>query len=186
MRKPSKGIMFLLATGGFLILLSVFGFGYWKEAQAQQELSSQIAASELTAAKIPINDLTLQQTNLKANIVEAGKHITTSKTSLTRAISGGDASRLLYGVAAQTGVEIVSITSTGTGSQTVERVSLSSLGISVKAQGSLQDVVQFILDMGRSFPTGVIKSVTLEMGADSTSGKTLATLTLNIYSYKDE
>lgn len=182
----------VLAMGMVAVLAASLLFAYKAQAKGQERLRQDIAAAQKRLAGFAPRTLAAQALKLKGQVDLSRADIAETERRLGPPLESIDSSTWLYDEAAQAGVSIHQLSSPGRQAAKLGKVAFEVLPITVGVSGAVPDMVEFVLGVGRRFPTGVIGSV--QMAVPESTGfqdgakpkdPPSTTVQLKIYSYSN-
>ncbi len=181
----SKTVWVLVAIGVFLLIFIPLGMAYRNQVDEQDNLLGQLNTTRQASAKIPINELKAKEDSLKTQIVTLNDKVSTALTKLDKPTNDIIATDDLFDLAGATKVEIVQLTSAGTGKQNIENLNCTVLPLTMRIEGDVARIIDFILELSNTFTTGVVGSVDISVPTDNTTiGSAGVTFTINSYGGK--
>lgn len=188
--KLSKTGWLILSAGIFIVMLA--GLGLTRSQQMQdQELSTE----ELTLAARRLDNLDV--TALRNEVQSLQEQIDLGKADLADAINrldksviSADVAEDFYDLALVSGVSVHSFTSSPIVQDTLEGIPVSQTAVSGSVEGTLEQIIDFIINVNTSFRTGYIQSATIalnppvspELDLDAMGGGSIQMI---IYSYTE-
>lgn len=182
----SKTTRIVLAVGILVVVLLTLGMAYRGQLEEQSRLNNEIFTARQEATSIPLTQLSATQADLTAQLSASDAEIASDKDILKQSTDVIKVADTLLQIADKNKVALTGISSIGLGDQTVEKVTCNTLPLTLKVEGGMPDIIQFILDMNENFPTGVIKTmdVTVYDTAQNPDKLPTANINLIIYSYE--
>ncbi|MBA7650274.1 hypothetical protein ES703_58077 [subsurface metagenome] len=193
--KLSRRAWIILLAGIFIIGLVSINTAYSKQDEERSRLNQELAVAQARLAQYaPEQDsvqvLASQQEELESQLVQIETQLKSVKADLAPSIQSIEVTDTLFKVAESCGVEITEIGSPGLNDEALEGLNCSVLMLTVKAEGSVLKLVNFILGLSDEFPTGVVEAVEInvplvteeEEGTENPS----ANLELHIHTYEGD
>ena len=188
MKKLSRKALILLGVGIIIIFGASLGMLHSQETEGQSRLSQELDVIELRLKKYSPDEFSFQIREFEWRLAQAEVQVDSAKDRLRQSVDSIEVTETLFEVAADNGVEVVEISSPGLSSQELEDSVYSALSLAAMVEGNVSNLVDFVLAVGRKFPTGVIESVEINVpaviGGESTQPS--ATLSMRIYSYQGD
>jgi len=153
----------LLVGGIFVIVLAGLGLTYSQQTGQQDRLNQELAQAQLILNKSSSDGLASEKEDLEGRLVQAASWLKTLKTSLSPVVESIESSDSLFYIAETCDVEIVKISSSAPSVQEIDGVKYSALGLRVKLEGEVPDILRFIHSWTEQFPTGEVKSVRVDV-----------------------
>lgn len=139
-------------------------------------------AEQFNQQKVELERRVTQTTARSAT--EAGRAFSTSRSVA--------ATEVLVSTADELGVEITEFRSAGPASQKLQGVPVKSLPFTIKVEGDVLNLVDFVTALSQVFPAGTVKSVEIGVAAspglqagspESNGGRSSATIQFEVYTY---
>ena len=159
MLKLSKKAWIVLAIGIFIIAFASLNMAYSQQGQEQIRINQELSLAQLRLARFSPEELSSQQQKLENRLAHTEWKLEVAKASLRQLIESIEVTDTLFEVAETSGVEIIEINSPGLTSEELEGVAYSILALTAKVEGNVPNLINFILELNRKFPTGVLESV---------------------------
>ena len=160
MKLSKKGWLFL-GAGIFAILAASLGMAHFQQASERSQLTQGLSMAQLQLQKYDFEGLSSRQEELERNLARVESQLRTSKNSLSQSIESIEASDTLYDIAKDCGVKITEIHSSSPNDDELEGVSCAAVPLTVQVEGDLSRIVDFIHEWTREYPTGLVRSVTI-------------------------
>jgi len=163
--KLSKKVWLLLAGGIFVILAAGLGMAYSQQGDEQGRLNEELALARLRLENYPAQqlELTAQQKKLESRLAMAKSQLENAKTSLSRSTESIEASGGLFEIAGDCHVEVTAISSPGPGTRELEGVTLAVLPLTVRIEGEVLNLIDFVSRWTWDYATGVVESVQISV-----------------------
>ncbi len=188
MKKLSRRASIFLAVGILVVFGASLGMLYSQETEEQSRLSQELDVIQLRLDKHSPDEFSFQIRELEWRLAQTEVQVNSAKARLRQSVDSIGVTETLFEVAEAHELEMVEISSSGLGSEDLDSGAYSVLLLTAAVEGDLSHLVDFVLEVGRKFPTGVIESVEIAVpaviGGESTQPS--ATLSLRIYSYQGD
>jgi len=191
--KVSKRFWLFLVIGAFVIAFASLSANYSQQGQEKNQLNQELSLAQLRLGQYSLEELSSQQAELEAQLTEVESQLEIIKTALYWPMSNGSikVTDTIFEAADTCMVEIVEISSAGLIKETLEDVTRHVLSLNVKAEGSVAKLINFTSELSNSFPTGVAKSVQINIPEATDGGgeeleKPSADIALIIYFYQGD
>ncbi len=161
--KLSKTTRIFLAIGIFVILVASLSMAYSQQSQEQSRLNQELSLAQLRLDKYSPDKLPSQQRELESQLAQAEAQLKNAKASLSQSIESIEVTNTLFAVAEACDVEIIEINSPGPTSKELEGVTCSVLSLTVKVEGDVPKLINFIHKLSWKFPTDVVESVEINV-----------------------
>ncbi len=160
----SKSTLISLAVGIFVIMVAGLGVVYFGQGQEQSRLNEELSLAQLNMLKLEgypaqLQQLVSQHKELENKLTQTESQINTAKASLDQSLGSIEASGALFEIADTSNVEVTEISSPGINTTTLEGITLSSIRLIVTAEGEVFDLIDFVYNWTKQYPTGVVQSV---------------------------
>ncbi|UCD53827.1 MAG: hypothetical protein JSU76_02655 [Dehalococcoidia bacterium] len=188
MKKLSRKAGILLGVGILVVFGASLGMLHSQETEEQSWLSQELDVIQLRLKKHSPDEFSFQQRELEWRLAQTEVQVNAAKDRLRQSVDSIEVTETLFEVAADNGVEMVEISSPGLSSEDLDSGVYSILLLAVVVEGNVSSLVDFILEVGRKFPTSVIETaeITVPAVVGGESRQPSATVSLRIYSYQDE
>lgn len=191
--KLSRKAWIILLAGIFIVGLVSINMAYSEQDEEQSRLNQELSVAQARLAQYApeqdsAQELASQQEELESQLVLIETQLKSVKAGLTPSIQSIEVTDTLFKVAESCGVEITEIGSPGLNDEALEGLNCSMLMLTVKAEGSVLKLVNFILGLSDEFPTGVVEAVDInvpEVTEEETENPS-ANLELHIHTYEGD
>ncbi len=158
----------------------------------QKKISADLSVANRKLVLTQAEQLAQQKVELERRVAQT---IARSSTEAGRAFSTSQsvaATEVLITTADKLGVEIIELRSAGPASQKLQGVPVRSLPFSIKVEGDVLNLVDFVTALSQVFPAGTVKSVGIDLGAslnpqagspEMNGPRWSATVQLEVYTY---
>jgi hypothetical protein len=189
--KLSKTAWLILSAGVFLVILAGLGLTRTQQLGDLSASSDELEIATMRLASLDVTDLRNRVEELQEKITLGKADLRDAVNRLDKSVISADVAEDFYDLAGENGVFVDLFTSTAISSDTLEGIPVSQTGVTARVQGTLAQVVDFIINVNTSFRTGYIRSAELhlalpddpEIDADALTN---ATIQMIIYSYQEE
>jgi len=163
--KLSKKAWLLLAGGIFIILAASLGTAYSQQDDEQGRLNEELALAQLRLGNYPAQqlELTSQQKKLESRLAMARSQLKNTRAGLSRSTESIEASGGLFEIAGDCHVEVTEISSPGPTTRELEGVTLAVLPLTVRIEGEVLDLIDFVSRWTGDYSTGVVESVEISV-----------------------
>ena len=192
MRRLGNTARAILGGGIFLVLAAILIAGYSQQSEEQDRLSMELSAVQILLAKqwdkFAAEDLPARQNELESQLAPVESQLNTAKAGLRQPIESIDITDALFKIAETSEVAIVEISNVAIVELTppslieedLDEPGFSALSLTVKIEGEIANLVDFISELDEQFPT-TVHEVTKINAAES-----LATLAVQIFNYEGD
>lgn len=171
-----------------VIAIIIFGRVYLQKLDEQAQLTEQLAQAERRLTGINMGPVTTQKRQLEEQVSQLNAQIDISRLKLSLPIDSITVNTVLRSVAETSQVKITGVTSTSPSSSNLEGVAVTTLTIDMGVEGALNSLMNFVVELGNRFPTGMVKSVEYSIPEPPGEGKpplpASAKISLVIYLYQ--
>jgi hypothetical protein len=187
--KISKVSLLFLIVGVVVIAALSLGMTHSSQSDQQKQLQSQLMDANKKLSLMDNQTLVAQQAQLTQDISKYTSQIDATKGKLTSNWDSIDAIKQVLSLAGRLNVDVSSITSSPVGAEQLGGTPCDTLTVDIQIQGAISNVRDFVLGLSQNFPTGMVKSVQLDVltpasDAPADPGKdTKANVHLVIYTY---
>ncbi|MBI2854855.1 MAG: hypothetical protein HYX87_08060 [Chloroflexi bacterium] len=160
--KLSKASLGILGIGFFVIIGSGIGLYSSQQGEEQAKLEKQLVSTNNRIKNLPARtgngDLVTQQKQIEASQADSGVRLQATMARLRQQVESIETATTLYRVAGESGVAVVSFTTSPPADKKVKNISLSSVLFTATVEGAIPDLVTFVSRFSSQFPTGVVES----------------------------
>ena len=186
--KLSKTSWLILSAGVFLVILAGLGLTRSQQLQDQSTSTDELQIATARLAKIDVTELKNQVESLQEQISLGQADLKDATSRLSKSVISADVAEEFYDIADSSNVTVASFTSTPISSNSLQGIPVSETSLSGRVQGTLEHVIDFIINVNTQFRTGYVKSATLQIDSatDPELGQdayTRASVQMIIYSY---
>jgi hypothetical protein len=193
--KFSKSSWIFLVAGIVIIAGISLIMTRTQQTDQQKKLQAELDEARQKISQIKIDDMVLQKTQLTQQLTNYNSDQKNIKTKLTSSLDSINVTGSVLEAAKEYSVNIKEIVSSGVSSTDLGGIKCEALSVNLRAGGSLRDIADFVGNLTRIFPTGIIKSAEIEIkettplsGSDipleSPVEKATVNVNLIIYNYK--
>lgn len=171
--KIGKRTWILLAAAIVVVSLGSLGMIRIQQDSEQKQLAEQLVLAKQKLNMVQLEQVTAQKEQLDKKLGELDSQIEAAQIKLSTTNDSITASGGLLNLAKACEVRITDMTSSGWGSDTSLGVGSPGLSISLKVEGAPPNLVNFAIELRNTFPTGVVKSLKMEVpesAAESAAG----------------
>ena len=199
--KINQRIIIIIGIAIFLIAFVLLYMSYSKET-SQQNLLKQ----NLTAAQSTFNSVTTNKTNqeqlldqaktqvagLQSQLAQAEQQLREEQQIIPATIENINYNELLFNIAQQNRLTVVSINTNGPIQNQVDKVTLHVTMFTISVKGQTDDILAFVSDIAQdsNFVSGAINSVTMTVTTEEgPEGEVITTtqgdINLSLYGYEE-
>jgi hypothetical protein len=162
MKFGKKSIM-LLATGIVMIMVICLTTLYNNNGEQQDELLSQLDLIQPVIAKSSTREVSSRIQDIEQRQIEAESQLQEAKAQLQQPINAIVITDTLLDIAQITGVEIDKLNSPGIANTNIGNLGFTVLPIKLEVVGEVTNLIGFIAEFSKTYPTGLIKSVQMNI-----------------------
>lgn len=158
----------------------------------QKKISADLSVANRKLVLSQVEQLNQQKAELESRVrqatarsaMEAGRAFSTSQSVA--------ATEILIDTSGKLGVEITEFRSAGPAGQRLQGVPVRSLPFSIKVEGDVLNLVDFVTALSQVFPAATVKSVEIDVvspanleggSPPANAGRSSATIQLEVYTY---
>ena len=164
--KLGKTSWLILVIGICVIAFASVGFARAQRTDEQTRLQEELSVAKLRLSKIQLKELALQERELEEQLDRAISRLEAARTEFSQPNESISVSGSLFDIARTCDVEITEISSSGLEEGDLESVGCSVLPITLKAEGDIANLIEFVIRLNNDFRTGLVESV--EIGIPET------------------
>ncbi|MFC1870371.1 hypothetical protein ACFLYE_03785 [Chloroflexota bacterium] len=166
--KLSKTSWLLLLVGVFTIAFAGLGLVYSKQSSEQGNLTQELSQAQLILAKSSPTDFSTQRNELENKIAQAQSEMEEVKATLSFLEESIEASDSIFAIAETCSVSVAEVRTSAPSGTDIKGVGYFIIPLTVRLEGDIPNILQFVLNWTESHPTGEVKSVQLSIpGMDS-------------------
>jgi len=167
MKLISKTSGLFLGIGVFVILGGSLGMVRSQELREQSQIEHELSLAQLRLQKYSVEPSSSQQEELKRRLTEISSQLAAAKVSLSQSIESIEVCATLFDVAQSCGVEIIEVNSRESTDQELKGIACSFIPLTVRVEGDVANLIDFILKWSEDNPTGVIASAEITVSGVS-------------------
>ncbi len=159
--KLGKTAWAFLAIGLFVIVVAGLILAYNEHSREQIRLQQELSLTQDILAKYTPEKLSSRQEEVENQLARAESELEAAKANLRRSIESIEATDTIFAAARASSVGVLHVRSLGTPASQVreEGLTLTFLSFSVKVEGDIPDLVNFVVELNSKFPGGAVESV---------------------------
>lgn len=185
--KFTKTIWLVIGAGIFIVALAALGMVIFQQVDEKSQLNKQLASSQSQLQSIQREPLSSQQAELEGQLNQAIPKFEALKTKLSQPVSNTVAA--LFDAAKTRGLVVTDMTSSSPTNESVPGATLLAMPVSVKVEGSVYQMVNYIAALNNLLKTSAIESVEItvpEQTSGDNASATSAIIQLAIYTYRGD
>lgn len=180
--KLSRLSWIFIAIGLALIVIAGLGRNYWIQAKEQGQLEEQLSSAKQKLAAIPVDKLNAQKEQLEKQLIQINSQIQAAGAGLSGLKDSIGITDNLLDTAVVSNVTLTDISALAMIRENLSGLSVNSFPLSIKAEGSPSNLVNFAYELSRRFPNSTVKTMNIITGSRETP--TYADIRLVIYAYQ--
>jgi len=186
--KLSKMGWLILSAGIFVVILAGLGLTRSQQMQDQNTSSDELELAVKRLDNLDVTDLRNQVQDLQEKIDLGKADLQDATSRLDKSVVSADVAEDFYNLAKESGVFVNQFSSTPISSDSLEGIPVSQTAVTGTVNGTLEKVVNFIINVNTSFRTGYIQSATLRISDPpepdlDAEAPTQGSIQMIIYSY---
>ncbi|MFC1908785.1 hypothetical protein ACFLXD_02830 [Chloroflexota bacterium] len=186
--KLSRTSWLILITGIFVVSVGSLGFTHSQQLKEQDQQSDVLTIAEKRLSQLQTKDLSIQQEEMEEQLSQVRSELKSAKEAMRLSIESIEETDALFQIAETCSVNITDIGSSGIGDDKVLDISLSNISLTVRAEGDLPNLIDFVIKVNTDFTTGYIKSADINIPATTDEELVLPLVYIQIivYSYQGD
>lgn len=172
--KLSKTSWLILSAGVFLVVLAGLGVTRNQQIQEQTQVEGELGISEMSLSKSSLVEQRYRVDELLKLIEERQTEVDEAAGWLKTTVISADVTEEFYAITDYSGVEVTQFGTTPITQSSMNGIGLSQTSISAQINGTLQDVIDCIINLNSHFTTGYVISSQLSIRDIPESGDDLA------------
>ena len=185
--KLTKIAWLILAAGVVVVIFSSLGVAYFQQVDAKEQLDEEIELANRKLNTLQLQELRSQQQELKQQLSDAISQIEIAKAALSPSIENIAATDTVFETANDSDVEINEYESADFNLGILAGVNFSLLPITTDINGTVSDIIDFVINLNGNFTTGAVHSVDILTSANITAvDDTRAIINQSIYVYEGD
>ncbi len=182
--KFSKTGWLILATGIFIVVLAGLGIARSQQLQEQGKIKDELDISQKTLSNLQITDLTKQLAELKQKADEGQVQLNDAKQKLDQTVVSVEVTDEFFSIAKYCSVRVMSISTTPIIPNAYEGIGLSTTSVTAVAEGTLPDLINFVISINNDFTTGLVQSTQINIPLPDSGDTPSASVQVIVYSYE--
>lgn len=182
--KISKTGWLVLSAGIFIVVLAGLGITRSNQNKERDQLSTDLATSQMRLDKMDIRQLQIQEGELRRQLADSEQQLADAKDKLRQKISSVDVTDKLFEIANDYSVNVTIMGTTSIAQNSYGGIQCSVISVSASANGVLSDIIDFIAGLNDNFSTGYVQSAQLKIAEDPINKISNTSISLIVYSYE--
>lgn len=184
--KLGKTSWSVLAVGIVVIMAGTLGMARSQQVSEQNQQKEELAVAQLRLDRFQVRQLYAQEDELKERLNIATSQLEAAKDDLRQSTDSIELTPSLFELAEACSVEITAISSSRVASDELESITWSVVRLTFTAEGSLPNLIAFIISLNNDFTTGVVESTDIAIPGATGEGTPSANIRLVIYGYRGD
>jgi len=191
--KLGKTAWAFLAIGLFVFVVAGLILAYYEHDREQIRLQQELSSTQEILAKYTPKELSSRQEEAENQLARAESELEAAKANLRQSIESIEATDTIFAAARASNVEVLRVRSLGTPTAKglEEGLTLTFLSLSVKVEGDIPNLVNFVVELNGKFPSGAIESVEIIVpeaveGEEEEELRPSADIQLSIHTYEGD
>lgn len=183
--KLGKTSVLLIIAGVIIIAFASLGIARVQRLNEQEQVDEELSLATLRLERFQIEYLHSQQEELEKQLGQASSELETVRVTLSQVIGSIGASDALFNIARTCGVEVTELTSSNPVEGKLQETPCYILAVNVTVEGSLPNLVNFIIRVNNDFVIGTVQSAQIVV-CESAPEMPSAEISLLIYTYRGD
>lgn len=184
--KLSKISWLILAAGVFVVVFASLGITRSQQFRELDRLDDELAIAEMRLSKVQVKDLNYQQEELQKRLDERIIQLITAKDTLRQTIGSIDVTDEFFEIARSCNVEVISLSSSGIGSDKLESIACSVITLTAEVTGDTSNLIDFVIRLNNDFTTGIVKSAAISVSETDDESGSSASIRMVVYAYEGD
>ena len=187
--KLSKTSWLILSAGVFLVVLAGLGLTRNQQIQEQSQVEEELVVSDMRLSKSSIVELQYRVDELSTLIEESQIEVDEAAEWLKTTVISADVTEEFYAITDYSSVNVTHFSTTPITRITMSGIGLSQTSISAQINGTLQNVIDCIVNLNSHFTTGYVLSSQISIRDIPDTGDDLAGMAdarIEMIVYSDE
>lgn len=181
--KLTRTSWIFILVGIVVIVFVGLGVAFAQQSKERRSLDAELRGVEVRLKEVGVEQLISQEAALKQGLSQASAGFDSAKSKFSNSTSSIAVSDTVFAAATANGVTVLDYSSSAPTTGKIETVNALTLPVTARVEGSVTALINFIDRLNHEFPTGLIKSVDVNM-PEGGGEKASAELRLVIYSYQ--
>lgn len=181
--KLGKVSILLLGIGIFVVSFASIGTVHSQQLTEKQDLDKQLTQAQLNLSKVQLDELAHKRVELEKQAAETKQDIKNTKEALAQPVESIDLSNIILNTAASSKVVVTQMQSSGTTTSNLEGLPCSILSVSVKVEGTIDNIINFVRESRSAVSNVLVKSVDIHF-PKSEDEQPYANIQIVAYSYQ--
>jgi hypothetical protein len=155
----------LVILGGGVLLTSFIILNMMRNEQAteQNKLQEELAIAQRALGSTQNKQLAARKADLEQRLNQQVATLKSIQQQLSPDIASIDSTEMIFTIAGSANVEITEITSNGFAKGELEGIPCSVLPLTIRAEGDVPNLIDFVYQLTASFPTGVVSTADIDV-----------------------
>lgn len=183
--KLGKTSLLLIIAGVVIIAFASLGIARVQRLNEQDQVDQELSVATLRLERFQLEYLHSQQEELEEQLGQTSSELETVRATLSQVIGSIGASDALFSIARTCGVEVTELTSSNPVDGKLQETPCYILTVNVTVEGSLPNMVNFIIRVNNDFVIGTVQSAQIEV-PDCPSEMPSTRIKLLVYTYRGD
>ena len=184
--KLSKTSWLILTIGVFLVTLASLGLTRSQQLHEQDQLNQELSVDKMRVDNFQFEQLSYQQEELKKQLNETISQLKAARAMLSQPNESIIISDTLFEIARACDVEVIEVSSSVRTSRDLEGVTCSVLPLTMRVEGEVPNLINFVTRLNGDLTIGVVKSAEITIPEAIDEDKPSANIQLVVYSYQGD
>ncbi len=184
--KLGKTSLLLIIAGIVIIAFASLGIARVQRLNEQDQVDEELSVATLRLERFQLEYLHSQQEELENQRGQITSELETIRATLSQVINSIGATDALFNIARTCSVEVTEITSSNPVDGELQEIPSSVLTVNVTVEGSLPNLVRFIITVNNDFVIGTVQSAQIEVPEPAEEEMPSARISLLVYTYRGD
>ncbi len=184
--KLGKTSLLLIIAGVVIIAFASLGIARVQRLQEQDQIAEELSVATLRLERFQLEYLRSQQEELEKQRGQMSSELETIRVTLAQVINSIGATDALFNIAQTCSVEVTELTSSNPVDGMLQEIPCSVLTLNVTVEGSLPNLVSFIIRVNDDFVIGTVQSAEIDVPQDTEEEMPSARISLLVYTYRGD
>ena len=184
--KLSKTSWVLITIGVIIIPLVSLSLLHSQQLKQQNQLSEELALSQLKLNGFQLGQLSGQQGELEEKLSQTTSQLEATRRMLSQPNGGIATSNILFDIAEACDVAVTDISSSGLTIAELDGIPCSALPLTAKVEGDIPALVSFVTGLSNELTTSIVESLEIIIPEATSGDNSSANIQLVIYSYRGD
>ncbi len=182
--KLSRTSWLILTAGVFVVAFASLGIAHAQQLQEQARLDDNLAIAQRRLTKLELRQLTLQKMETEKQLAQIRSQLETVQDKMRHPISSIQETDTIFNIAEACQVTVTDISSSDMSSDQLGNINCSVLTLTVRVNGEVTDLINFIIKLNNGFTTGTVKSADIDIPQEAEESAS-ANIRMVVYSHPE-